>query len=150
MYSSESSSKHSIDMLPNRWGSDEGEGRQSKCLPDPTTTLRSNPNNLGIVRLHPSTFRLERTADGRSRQQVVLPEAASRSSRATTFTPTARMVNQPLTFDGTTTDTWPISTLHALLLTYCLVVQPQQEAVKLIVSLSPTCLRHLKSEETCS
>ena len=118
MYPTVTSHKQSTDTLPNRWGSDEGEGRRSECPPDPTTTLSSNPYNWivetrrasgmsDVVRVQPSTFRLERTAVGQSGQEVgqevVFPEAASRSSRATSATLPARMVNEPPMFDARTT-----------------------------------------------
>jgi len=119
MYPTVTSHKQSTDTLPNRWGSDEGEGRRSECPPDPTTTLRSNPYNWivetrrasgmsDVVRVQPSTFRLGRTAVGQSGQEVghevVLPGAASRSSRANSVTPAAKMVDDPRMFDGRTTE----------------------------------------------
>ena len=119
MYPTVTSHKQSTDTLPNRWGSDEGEGRRSERPPGPTTTLRSNPYNWivetrrasgmsDVVRVQPSTFRLERTAVGQSGQEVgqevVLPGAASRSSRATSVTQAARMVDESLRFDARTFD----------------------------------------------
>ena len=93
MYPTVTSHKQSTDTLPNRWGSDEGEGRRSECPPDPTTTLRSNPYNWivetrrasgmsDVVSVQPSTFRLGRTAVGQSGQEVVHPEAVSRSNNS--------------------------------------------------------------------
>jgi len=61
-----------------------------------------------VVRVQPSTIRLGRTAVGQSGQEVgqevVLPGAASRSSRAASVTLAAKMVDEPRMFDGRTTE----------------------------------------------
>jgi len=128
MYSTVTSHKQSTDTLPNRRGSDEGEGHRPECLPDPTTTLRSNPYNWivetrrasGMSDVQLSTFCLGRTAVGQSgqevEQEVMLPGAASRSSRATSATLAAGMVDESPRFNAktfdmyTTTEGSPIST----------------------------------------
>ena len=118
MYSTATSHKKSTDTLPNRSGSDEGEGRRSERPPDPMTTLSLEPYNcivetrrasgMSCMRVQPSTFRLGRTTVGQSgqevEQEVVHPEAVSRSSRVTSATLAARMVDESQRFDAWTFD----------------------------------------------